>query len=161
MDYRTQRMIGTTKVGEFLKAGHEGLEEGQLINAHIWQKTDLGWKVIINETYLGLVYANEVFERLQTGDQKKAYIKKLREDGKIDVALQRQGYLAAKDMSQTVLQKIKDRGGVLDLGDKSSPEDIKAELSMSKKNFKKILGGLYKAGEIEIFDYEVRIKTEG
>lgn len=161
LDHRTQRMIGTTKVGEFLKTGHEGLEEGQLVNAHIWQRTDLGWKVIVNEMYLGLIYANEVFEKLQTGDQKKAYIKKLREDGKIDVALQRQGYLAAKDMSQAVLQKIKEKGGVLDLGDKSSPEDIKEELSMSKKNFKKILGGLYKAGEIEIFDYEVRIKTEG
>ena len=161
LDHRTQRMVGTTKVAEFLTEGHEGLEEGQLVKAFVWQKSDLGWKVIINEQYQGLIYTNEVFEKIQIGDLKEAYIKKLREDGKIDVALQRQGYLAARDMSEAVLQKIKEAGGVLDLGDKSSPEDIKAELSMSKKNFKKILGGLYKAGEIEIFDYEVRIKTEG
>jgi len=161
LDHRTQRMIGTTKVGEFLKSGHEGLEEGQMVQAHIWQKTDLGWKVILNEGFQGLIYANEVFENIKIGDEKKAFIKKLREDGKIDLALQRQGYLATKDMSEVVLQKIEQGGGVLDLGDKSSPEDIKTALNMSKKNFKKILGGLYKAGKVEIFDFEVRIKAEG
>ena len=159
LDYRTQRMIGVTRLEEFLENGNEGLVEGQQVEVIVWQKTDLGFKVIIDQKYQGLVYANEVFEALSIGDIKAAYIKKLRPDGKIDVALQRQGYLAARDMSSAVLQKIKDSGGILELGDKSSPEDIKAELGMSKKNFKKILGGLYKAGEIEIYDYEVRLKS--
>lgn len=161
LDFRTQRMIGVTKLDEFLEKGHAGLEEGQQVELLIWQKTQLGYKVIINQRYQGLIYANEIFENIGIGDKKRGFIKKLREDGKTDVALQRQGYVAARDMSSTVLDKIRQGGGVLDLGDKSSPEDIKAALGMSKKNFKKILGGLYKAGEIEIYDYKVRIKAEG
>lgn len=155
LDHRSQRMVATTKVDEFLAKSHEGLEEGQAVTVYIWQKTDLGWKAIINQAYQGLLYANEVFENLQIGEEKPAFIKKLREDGKIDLALQQQGYLAARNMSELVMQKIEAAGGTLALGDKSSPEDIKAELNMSKKNFKKILGGLYKAGKVEIFGYKV------
>lgn len=161
LDHRTQRMIGVTKLEDFLVKDHEDLEEGQQVKVDIWQKTDLGFKVIIEEKYQGLIYENEIFEKTAIGDRKQGYIKKLREDGKIDVALQRQGYLAARDMSDAVLDKIKASNGLLKLGDKSSPEEIKEQLGMSKKNFKKILGGLYKAGKIEIFDYEVRIKMEG
>ena len=155
LDHRSQRMVATTKVDEFLAKSHKGLEEGQAVTVYIWQKTDLGWKAIINQAYQGLIYANEVFENLQIGEEKPAFIKKLREDGKIDLALQQQGYLAACNMSELVMQKIEAAGGTLALGDKSSPEEIKAELNMSKKNFKKILGGLYKAGKVEIFDYKV------
>lgn len=161
LDFRTNRLIGTTKLTEFLEDGHGGLEEGEEVSIIVWQKTDLGFKVIINERYEGLVYENEVFQQFSIGDVSTAYIKKLREDGKIDVALQRQGYTVVKDMSSVVLDKIKVAGGVLPMGDKSSPEEIKATLGMSKKNFKKILGGLYKSGNIEISDYEVRIKAEG
>lgn len=161
LDFRTNRMIGVTKLREFLEEGHEGLEEGEEVEVIVWQETGMGFKVIINGKYQGLIYKNEIFQQVETGDKLPGFIKKLREDGKIDVALQRQGYTVVKDMSSVVLQKIKDAGGVLDLGDKSSPEDIKAEMGMSKKNFKKILGGLYKAGQIEIFSYEVRLKAEG
>ena len=159
LDNRTQRMIGVTRIDAFLEKGHEGLTEGEEVNIIVWQKTDMGFKVVINGKYLGLVYANEVFQPLKIGDEQKAYIKKLREDGKIDIALQKQGYAAVKDMSLVVLDKIRFHGGVLPLGDKSSPEEIKESLGMSKKNFKKILGGLYKAGEVEIFDFEVRLKS--
>lgn len=161
MDFKTNRMVGTTKLAEFMEEGHEGLEEGQEVDIIIWQRTDLGFRVIINQKYEGLIYQNEIFQEVQTGDTHRAFIKKLREDGKIDVALQRQGYTVVRDMSSVVLQKIEDNGGVLSLGDKSSPEDIKEQLGMSKKNFKKILGGLYKAGKVEIFNHEVRIKAEG
>ncbi len=161
MDFRTNRMVGTTKIAEFLEEGHEGLEEGQEVEIIIWQHTDLGFKVIIDGKYQGLIYENEIFQKIQIGDSMSAFVKKLREDGKIDVALQRQGYTVVKDMSSVVLDKIKEAGGVLALGDKSSPEEIKEQLGMSKKNFKKILGGLYKAGEVEIFNHEVRLKAEG
>ncbi|MCE7994312.1 MAG: GntR family transcriptional regulator [Roseivirga sp.] len=161
MDFKTNRMIGTTKLTEFMEEGHEGLEEGEEVDIIIWQRTDLGFRVIINQKYEGLIYQNEIFQDVQSGDTRKAFIKKLREDGKIDVALQRQGYTVVRDMSSVVLQKIEESGGVLNLGDKSSPEDIKEQLGMSKKNFKKILGGLYKSGKVEIFNHEVRIKAEG
>lgn len=161
LDFRTNRMIGVTKLNEFLEEGHEGLKEGEQVELIIWQETNLGFKVIINGRYQGLIYKNEIFQEVKTGEILSGFIKKLREDGKIDAALQRQGYTVVKDMSAVVLQKIKDAGGILGLGDKSSPEDIKAQLGMSKKNFKKILGGLYKTGQVEIFNYEVRLKAEG
>ncbi|MGW8123168.1 CvfB family protein [Roseivirga echinicomitans] len=160
LDFKTNRMIGTTKVGPFLNAHEDELEEGEQVNVLIWQETSLGFKVIVNKTFQGLVYHNEIFDHVEIGDERIGYVKAIREDGKLDISLQKQGYEAVKDMSQIVLDKIRATGSIA-LGDKSSPEQIKKALGMSKKNFKKILGGLYKAGEVEIFDHEVRIKAEG
>lgn len=161
LDHRTDRLIGTTKIAPFLsKDGHD-LEEGERVQVLIWQRTELGFKVIVNDQYQGLIFHNEIFESVAVGDRKEAFVKRVREDGKIDIALQQQGYQAVKDMSQIVLNKVKMSGGRLALGDKSSPEEIKEELGMSKKNFKKILGGLYKAGQIEITDFEIVLKAEG
>ena len=108
-----------------------------------------------------MIYYNEIFRQLEPGDQMKAYVKKVRNDGKVDVSLQKSGYQAVKDMSAVVLDKIRLANGVLELGDKSDPEEIKKMLGMSKKNFKKIIGGLYKRGLIEIRDYQVMLKKEG
>ena len=158
IDHKTDRMIGSSKISAFLSISCSGYTQGEEVDVQIWQKTDLGYKVVINGKCPGLIYNNEIFEDIQIGDSRKGFVKLMREDGKIDVALQKQGYEAAKDMSGIVLEKITELGGVLALGDKSSPEDIKAQFGMSKKNFKKILGGLYKAGKVEIFDHEVKLK---
>ena len=160
LDFKTNRMIGTTKIGPFLSTHEDELEEGDKVDILIWQETNLGFKVVVNKTYQGLVFHNEIFDHVEIGDERSGYVKAIREDGKLDISLQKQGYEAVKDMSQVVLDKIKVTGS-LALGDKSSPEEIKYKLGMSKKNFKKILGGLYKAGQVEIFDHEVRIKVEG
>ncbi|WP_339699562.1 S1-like domain-containing RNA-binding protein [uncultured Roseivirga sp.] len=160
LDFKTNRMIGTTKIGPFLSTHEDELEEGDKVDILIWQETNLGFKVVVNKTYQGLVFHNEIFDHVEIGDERSGYVKAIREDGKLDISLQKQGYEAVKDMSQVVLDKIRVTGS-LALGDKSSPEEIKYKLGMSKKNFKKILGGLYKAGQVEIFDHEVRIKVEG
>lgn len=160
LDFKTNRMIGTTKIGPFLSAHEDELEEGEKVNVLIWQETSLGFKVIINKTYQGLIYHNEIFDSVRIGDERSGFVKTIREDGKLDISLQKQGYEAIKDMSQIVLDKIQ-ASGKLALGDKSSPEEIKKVLGMSKKNFKKILGGLYKNGQVEIFDHEVLLKAEG
>ncbi len=159
MDHKTDRMIGSSKVAAFLRKDNEGLEEGEEVRLVIWQQTDLGYKVIINSEYQGLIYNNEIFGEVRLGDNCKGFIKKLREDGKIDVALQKQGYEAVADMSNIILRSLSENGGVIELGDKSSPDDIREAFGMSKKNFKKILGGLYKAGQVEIFDYQIKRKT--
>ena len=159
LDFKTNRMIGTTKIGPFLSTHEDELEEGDKVDILIWQETNLGFKVVVNKTYQGLVFHNEIFDHVEIGDERSGYVKAIREDGKLDISLQKQGYEAVKDMSQVVLDKIRVTGS-LALGDKSSPEEIKYKLGMSKKNFKKILGGLYKAGQVEIFDHEVRIKVE-
>jgi predicted RNA-binding protein (virulence factor B family) len=161
LDHKTNRMIGVTKISSFLNPIHEGLRDWQEVDLLIWEKSDLGYKVIINGQFEGLLYTNEIYENIGTGDARVGYVKKLREDGKIDVSLQKQGYVAVKDMSQSVLDKIVEQGGTLALGDKSSPEEIKSVLGMSKKHFKKIIGGLYKSGEIIISEFEVSKKIEG
>ena len=155
LDHKTNRMIGVTKINSFLNPIHEGLRDWQQVDLLIWEKTDLGYRVIINGQFEGLLYLNELYENIGTGDARIGYVKKLREDGKIDVSLQKQGYVAVTDMSQTVLDKIVEQGGTLALGDKSSPEEIKSILGMSKKHFKKIIGGLYKSGDITISEFEV------
>ncbi len=157
IDHQTNRMIGTSKISAFLSNACK-LAEGDEVKIHIWQKTDLGYKVVINEMCQGLIYANEVFEQITIGDEKKGFVKTIREDGKIDLSLQKQGYEAVKDMSTDIIDQLMAAGGVLEMGDKSSPEAIKDAFGMSKKNFKKILGGLYKAGKIEIFDHQVKLK---
>lgn len=158
LDHKTDRMIGSTRLNSFVHNQGGDFNVGDEVNIVIWQRTDLGCKAVINNEYVGMVYQNEVFERVQIGDNRKAFIKNLREDGKIDLSLQKQGYAAVTDASDEVLQAIKDHGGFLNLGDKSPAEDIQEMFGMSKKNFKKVLGGLYKAGLIEIFDREVRLK---
>jgi predicted RNA-binding protein (virulence factor B family) len=160
LDHNTNRMVGTTKVAPFLSLKVERLEVGDKVRLLIWQKTDLGFKAVIDGLYQGLIFHNEIFDQIQLGDERFGFIKSIRPDGKIDISLQKQGYEVVKDMSQIILNKIR-MNGILLLGDKSSPEEIKEELGMSKKNFKKILGGLYKTGQIEIFDFEIHLKEEG
>lgn len=157
LDHRTNRMIGTSKISAFLSNSCQ-LAVGDEVKVHIWQRTDLGYKVVINQMCQGLIYNNEIFEELTIGDERKAYVKTIREDGKIDLSLQKQGYEAVADMSSKILDQLVAAGGVLEMGDKSSPDEIKEVFGMSKKNFKRILGGLYKAGQIEIFDYQIKLK---
>lgn len=158
LDHMTERMIGTTKIGAFLSNNDVDLQVGDEVEVIIWHKTDLGFKVIVNQEHVGLIYENEVFENLYAGQSKKGYIKQIREDNKLDITLQKQGYQAVIDSTDQVLMAIRENGGSLPIGDKSSPEEIKERFNMSKKNFKKILGGLYKAGEIEITDFEISVK---
>lgn len=159
MDHMTERIIGSTKLGAFLSQEEPPYAPGDEVDLLIWHPTELGFKAIIDQEYLGLLYANEVYEPLFAGDTRKGYIKQVRPDGKIDITLNKMGYQAVIDSTDLVLNAIKDAGGVLPIGDKSSPEEIKEHFNMSKKNFKKILGGLYKAGEIEINDFQIALKS--
>ena len=112
--------------------------------------TDLGVKVIIDGRYEGLLYKSDVFRKLSVGEQLDGYIKKIREDNKIDVTLRKGGLDDIKDARETVLASLKEHDGFLPLSDKSSPEIIRETLQMSKKLFKKAIGGLYKDGLIEM-----------
>ena len=158
IDHMTDRMVGSTKIGAFMSEDMPEYEAGDEVELIIWHKTELGFKVIINQEFTGLIYSNEIFEDLRAGDKRKGYIKQVRPDGKIDVTLNKAGYQAVIDSSDQVLNAIKEAGGTLHIGDKSSPEEIKSMFNMSKKSFKKILGGLYKSGEIEINDYQISFK---
>ena len=119
-------------------------EAGQEVNILIWQKTDLGFKAIIENEYSGLLYDSEIFQSLRTGMQLKAYIKQVREDGKIDLMLQKPGQGKVEDFATTLLEYIREHGGRTELNDKSPAEEIYAIFGVSKKTFKKAVGDLYK-----------------
>ncbi len=127
------------------------MKEGDKVDLIIGKESPLGFSVLINEEYEGLLYRNEIFQDLEEGQRVKGYIKKLREDDKIDVSLSPQGFKnIIDDISNRLLLVLESNKGVLQLTDKSSPEDIKTQLQISKKNFKKAIGNLYKQKKIRI-----------
>lgn len=158
LDNRTDRLVGTCKLGKFLNNVHIGLEELEAVELIIWKRTDLGYKVIINEEYEGLIFHSEIHQKIEIGERLVGYVKEIREDKKIDITLQKQGYKnVIDDNANTVLEEIKKNDGFLALHDKSHPDEIKFQLKMSKKNFKKAIGTLYKQKLIVIEDSGLRL----
>jgi len=153
IDESTGRIVATAKIEKILKDVELSYNEGDEVDILVGKKGDLGFQVLINDDALGIIYKNEIFGHLKTGDKRKAYIKKLRPDGKIDISLQQQGYQNEVPKSgQQILDMLKEEEGFLPLNDKSSPDDIYYTLKMSKKNFKKAIGLLYKQKLITIED---------
>ena len=126
----------------------------------ITYRSDIGVNVIINDQYKGVLYENEIFQEVQPGQRMKGFIKKIREDNKIDVGLQRSGYENVLPNEQKILAKLKEANGFLALGDKSSPEEIIAALGMSKKVFKKAIGSLFKQRVIRIEEKGISLVTK-
>lgn len=127
------------------------MKEGDKVSLIIGKETPLGFVVLINEEYEGLLYRDEIFTVLKLGQSIEGYIKKIRKDNKIDVTLNPQGYKNnIKLYTERLLLKLRDNKGVLYITDKSTPEIIKSELQMSKKNFKKAVGCLYKDKKIKV-----------
>jgi len=152
VDEKTGRLAATNKLDRFLEVEPVDLSEGQKVDLLVWTETDLGYNVIINQKYKGLLYKNQIFSVVEPGDEVTGYIKHLREDGKIDVSLQQQGFAAIEANAQIVLDVLKKNNGFLPLTDDSSPEDIMDHMQMSKKTFKKAIGTLYKQRLIELQD---------
>lgn len=150
LDEETNRLVGSSRINRFFELENIELEEGDKVDALITGKTDLGWNVIINNLYRGLIYHNEVFKTIRPGDECKAFIKNIREDGKIDVSLQKTGYENIEPLSVGIIDKLISQEGFLPLNDKSSPQEISLTFGMSKKAFKKALGSLYKQKIIKI-----------
>lgn len=159
-DKASHRIAASTKIDKYLDQIFPEYEPKQEVDLLIARKTDLGYAVIINNEHWGLVYDNEIFQPLKIGQRTKGYIKAIREDEKLDVSLQAPGYAKIEGLAGVVLEKLKDYNGVLDLSDKSEPEEIYRVFGCSKKNYKKALGTLLKQGFIEISDKEVRLKSE-
>ena len=127
------------------------MKEGDKVDLIIGKRSPLGFSVLIDEEFEGLLYKNEIFQELKEGQHIEGYIKKIREDNKIDVSLSPQGFRnIIEDVSDQILIVIKANNGVLRLTDKSSPKEIKDQLQMSKKNFKKAIGNLYRQRKISI-----------
>ena len=157
IDKESYRIVASAKVERYLQKDVPPYVAGDEVDLLIWQKSDLGFKVIIDNRYQGLVYEDQVFKRIHTGDRMRGYISRVREDGKLDVTLQPTGYEQARVFSDTLLQYLKDHGGVCDLGDKSDAEVIKRRFQVSKKTFKKAVGDLYKRRLITMTEQGIRL----
>jgi len=160
LDESSDRLVGTAKYEKYLKKEIEDLAEGDEVDLLVAGFTDLGIKIIINNQYQGILYKNEVFRELSLGEKTRGFIKKIREDQKIDVSLQKSGFAEVTDASELVLQKLRTNGGRLDLSDNSSPEDIYNALGMSKKTFKKAIGTLYRAQDIVLHGTYITLKDK-
>ncbi|MEO1053594.1 MAG: S1-like domain-containing RNA-binding protein [Bacteroidota bacterium] len=158
LDEETERIIASGKINKFVESEPEDLEEGQEVDLLIADTTDIGVNVIINNRYKGLVYKNELFKNVRLGDRTKGFIKQIREDDRIDVSLEKQGYANVEPNAEKILNALKENEGFLGLTDKSDPTDIQAELEMSKKTFKKAIGALYKQKLIELGDEGIFLK---
>lgn len=152
LDEKTNRLAATPKIERFLDNDAITVKEKEEVDLWIWNRTDLGYNVIINEKYEGLIYHNEFFEEVEYGQQATGYIKQIRPDHKIDVTLRPIGYKKVEPNADRILQKLKESDGFLDLHDKSDPDEIRSRLQMSKKTFKKAIGLLYKKDLIRIED---------
>lgn len=150
LDDQTNRLVGSSKLKQFVDNKDITVTEGEEVELMVSHITDLGINVIINEKHAGLMYKNEVFEELHTGDRVLGYIKSIRPDGKIDVSRTKMGYGGVVDGTSTIIRELEHNRGFLGLTDNSHPEDIRTVLNMSKKTFKKAVGALYKEKKIEI-----------
>ena len=157
IDRESYRIAASAKIEHYLQKDTPPYTVGTETDLLIWQKTDLGFKVIIDNRYQGLVYEDQIFKRIHTGDRMKGYISRVREDGKLDVTLQPLGYQQARAFSDALLQYLKNNGGFCDLGDKSDAEDIKRRFQVSKKTFKKAVGDLYKRCLIVLDEQGIRL----
>ena len=127
-------------------------EQGQPVSLIIKSKTDLGYKAVVDEKYWGVIYYNEVFTDLEKNQEIVGYIKKVRDDGKIDITLYKEGNKDSESIAKLILQELESSEGFLDITDKTSPEIIYGMFGVSKKKFKMALGGLYKKRLIKIED---------
>jgi len=134
------------------------MKEGDKVALIIGHESPLGYSVLIDEEFEGLLYRNEVFQDLKEGQRIDGFIKKLREDGKIDVALQPQNFKKSiQSLTKRLLDRLESNNGVLNLSDKSAPEEIQEQLQMSKKNFKKAVGNLYKQKVIHLSENSIEL----
>ena len=151
VDFKSTRLIGVSKYRDFIDPAPRDIEAGDEVAGVIFEKTDLGYKVLIEDRFEGLIFANEVFQPLEIGSIRKLWVKKRRDDGKLDLQVLPIGRVKYDEGSEKILSILEEKG-FLPLHDKSDPEEIKQILGMSKKHFKQCIGQLYKAREIVIHE---------
>lgn len=159
LDNATKRIVGSTKLNKYVGNRIPRYSEGDTVDILAVHKTDLGYKVIVDNLFWGMIYNNDLFDPLSPGDRIPAYVKTVREDGKIDVTLRERGGERVFQLANRIMGYLRDAGDEMALSDSSSPDEIKAVFQCSKKDFKKALGYLYKKGKILIADGGVTLSS--
>ncbi len=160
LDKESYRIMASAKVEHYLSEERPKYRNGQEVDILIWQKTDLGFKAIVDNKFGGLIYKDQIFKYVHTGDKMKAYIKTVRPDGKIDLILQPMGQQQTKEFSEALFEYLKNNNGYCNLGDKSDAEEIYERFQVSKKTFKKAVGDLYKRKLITIAPQSIELNKE-
>ncbi|MFT4176405.1 MAG: S1-like domain-containing RNA-binding protein [Luteolibacter sp.] len=160
VDQETQRIIATSRIARHLDLGPHDFKVGQQVDLIAFAKTELGYKAIIDGTHSGLLFANEVYQKLQPGEKLKGYISALREDGKIDLTPHAPGRARVDDLESQILAELEARGGFWSLCDSSPADEIRDELGVSKRTFKQALGALLRKGKIRIEPNGTRLAEE-
>lgn len=157
-DEKTGRLIASRRINDFVFFENVDLKPGEEVTLLLYDKSDLGINVIVNNMFKGLIFESDIHKNINLGDKIKGFVKQVREDGKVDVVLEPLGYKMSVDKnSEILLNALKENDGFLDLTDKSSPEDIKFRLGLSKKVFKKSLGNLYRQKLVELYKDGVKL----
>jgi predicted RNA-binding protein (virulence factor B family) len=157
--HSSDRIAASARLEKFLRPADDTLADGDMVELLVYAFSDLGAKVVVNNNFGGLLYKNELYTNPAIGERRQGYVKKIREDGKIDVTLRRGGLREAASDRELILDSLKTHNGVIPLSDKSTPEDIAKLLRISKKSFKKAIGGLYKEGLVEITPEGVKLRA--
>jgi len=152
-DKLTNRLIATEKIDKYLETEHIDLQLNEEVELLTYKATPLGYKVVVNNMYCGMLYHNEIFEPISVGYAARGYVKQIREDGKLDITLQSQGIDNLLDAQEKIISKLKSAKGYLNLNDTTDATEIKNALQMSKKSFKRAIGMLYKEQRI-VFEGE-------
>jgi predicted RNA-binding protein (virulence factor B family) len=153
------RLAGSTRIDHWIKDSSEDLKQGEKVSLVIADQTELGFKAVINHQCWGLLYANELYRRVRKGQTLDGYVKRIREDGKVDLSLDQPGFSKDKIESVTnaILASLNDNDGFLALTDKSPPPEIYAAFRVSKKVFKQAIGALYKQRRIALESTGIRL----
>lgn len=144
LDLQTNRIAATAKIDKYLDNTPPEYKIGEEVDLLIAEETDLGFKAIINSEHWGILYKNQLYKPVKTGDRMKGYVNKVRDDEKIDLLPEKPGYEKVDAISQKILDELKQNRGFMAVTDNTSPEMIKVLFGISKKNFKKAIGNLYK-----------------
>lgn len=157
LDLNSDRVTASARISRFVEKEDIDLMEGDVCDLLIANRTDLGYNAIINNRYIGVIYQNEIFQPINTGDRVRGFVKRIREDNKIDISLQKSGGALVDDTRSRILKALKDNNGFLPLTDNSSPEEISRVLMISKKAFKKTIGSMYKNRLIDIVEGGIKL----
>ena len=158
LDEETGRVYGSTRISRYCAKTSNLFKRNEEVELLVYGETKLGFQAIVNGACIGVLYRNEVFEKVRIGDLRTGYISRVREDGKLDLTLKKPGYASVGDSSEKLLGLLKKAGGSLPIHDKSTPDEIRNHVNMSKKEFKKAAGTLYKKGELEFQDDGIALK---
>lgn len=160
VDEETRRIAASSRLEKFLSVDGSGFRPRQPVDCLIYGKSDLGFKAVVDGTHLGQFYDNETFRRLHYGEHIRAYIKQVRKDGKIDLVLQLPSRHERDQLGEAIIEHLRQHQGISTLTDKSPPDDIYRTFGVSKANYKKALGRLYKQREIVIEKHRITLSSQ-